>query len=57
MEHLDAMRQSRVIVAINTKADTALMELADYAVVGDFKEVLTALLAAMHQRAGHPVSV
>jgi electron transfer flavoprotein alpha subunit len=47
MDHVDAMRQSRTIVAINTKPDAALMEMADYAVVGDYREVIPAFLATL----------
>lgn len=47
MDHVDAMRQSRTIVAVNTSADAPLMELADYALVGDLREVIPALLNAV----------
>lgn len=47
MDHIDAMRQSRTIVAINTNPDAPLMELADTALVGDLREVLPALLEAV----------
>jgi len=47
MEHVDAMRQSRTIVAVNLKPDAPLMEIADYALVGDYREVVPALLAAI----------
>lgn len=47
MEHIDAMRQSRTIVAINTKADAPIMEVADFALVGDLHQVLPALIAAI----------
>ena len=47
MDHIDAMRQSRTIVSINTKADTQLAEIADYALVGDYREVVPALLTAI----------
>lgn len=47
LEHIDAMRQSRTIVAINTKADAPIMEVADYALVGDLHQILPALIAAI----------
>lgn len=47
MEHIDAMRQSRTIVAINTRADAPIMELADFAVEGDLHQVVPALVAAI----------
>lgn len=50
MDHTDAMRQSRTIVAINQNADAPIMELADVAVVGDLHQVVPALLAAIEAR-------
>jgi electron transfer flavoprotein alpha subunit len=47
MEHIDAMRQSRTIVAINTKPDAPIMEVADVALVGDLHQVLPALIEAL----------
>lgn len=47
MEHVDAMRQSRTIVAVNTNPGAPLMDVADYALVGDLREVVPALLAAV----------
>lgn len=47
MQHVDAMRQARTIVAINTAADAPLMALADYALVGDYREVIPAILDAL----------
>lgn len=47
MDHIDAMRQSQMVVAINTNADAPLMEMADCGLVGDYREVVPALLAAL----------
>jgi electron transfer flavoprotein alpha subunit len=47
MDHIDAMRQSRTIVAINTKSDAPIMEMADYALPGDYREIVPALLEAV----------
>ncbi|MEB3198280.1 MAG: electron transfer flavoprotein subunit alpha/FixB family protein [Candidatus Sericytochromatia bacterium] len=47
MDHTDAMRQSRTIVAINQDAEAPLMGLADVAVVGDLHELVPALIAAI----------
>jgi electron transfer flavoprotein alpha subunit len=47
MEHIDAMRQSRTIVAINTNPEAPIMEVADVALVGDLHQVLPALIAAI----------
>lgn len=49
MDHTDAMRQSRVIVAINTNADAPIMALADYGLVGDLHQVVPALVQAIRQ--------
>lgn len=43
MDHTDAMRQSRLIVAINQNADAPLVSLADIALVGNLHEILPAL--------------
>jgi electron transfer flavoprotein alpha subunit len=51
MDHTDAMRQSRTIVAINHTADAPLMGLADVALVGNLHEVLPALIARLSKRA------
>lgn len=47
MAHVDGMRQSRTIVAINPREDAPLMEMADYALVGDYREVIPALLKGL----------
>lgn len=47
MDHTDAMRQSRTIVSINTNPDAPLAGIADYALVGDFREIVPALLEAL----------
>jgi electron transfer flavoprotein alpha subunit len=50
MDHTDAMRQSRMIVAINHSADAPLMSLADVALVGNLHEILPALIARLSKR-------
>lgn len=47
IDHTDAMRQSRTIVAIHANPDAPLMELADYAVVGNPAEIAAGLAAAI----------
>jgi electron transfer flavoprotein alpha subunit len=47
IDHTDAMRQSRTVVAIHASADAPLMELADYGVAGDVKAVAEGLVAAL----------
>lgn len=46
-DHLDGMRTSRAIVAIDTRSDTPMMELADRAVVGDLHRLLPLLIAEL----------
>jgi electron transfer flavoprotein alpha subunit len=47
MDHTDAMRQARMIVAINQNPDAPMMGLADIALVGDLHQVVPALLSAL----------
>lgn len=47
IDHTDAMRQSRTVVAIHASGDAPLMELADYGVVGEPKAIAEGLVAAL----------
>ena len=47
IQHLAGMSGSDVIIAINRDADAPIFEIADYGIVGDIKEVLPALTAAI----------
>lgn len=51
LQHLAGMRSSRCVVAINTDAEAPIMKWADYAVVGDLRQVLPALTALFRTEA------
>ena len=44
IQHLAGMKSSDVIVAINTDPDCPMMKLSTYAVQGDYKKIVEALL-------------
>ena len=48
--HRLGMQAAEVIVAINTDADAAIMEIADFAVVGDAAAVLSAAAELIRAR-------
>lgn len=52
IHHVGGMRAARTVVAINTEPDAPLMEIADYAIVGDLFEVLPRLTARLRELRG-----
>ena len=52
IHHVGGMRAAQTVVAINTDPDAPLMEIADYAVVGDLFDVVPQLTARLRELRG-----
>ena len=50
VQHRVGMQSSEVIVAVNTDPDAPIFDIADYGIVGDYREVLPALTAELKER-------
>ena len=50
IEHVVGMRESRLVVAVNTDADAPMMREADLCLVGDLYEIVPALTRAIRRR-------
>src|SRR5690606_25969948 len=52
IHHVGGMRAAQTVVAVNEDPDAPLMELADYAIVGDLTSVLPRLTARLRELHG-----
>ena len=52
IQHIVGCKSAKRILAINTDAESPIMALADYAVIGDLHQVVPAISAEIRRRAG-----
>ncbi|WP_069807194.1 electron transfer flavoprotein subunit alpha/FixB family protein [Vulcanisaeta thermophila] len=50
IQHIFGMKESRIIVAINSDPNAPIFQYVDYGVVGDYKDVVTKLLELLRNR-------
>ncbi|MFP3315613.1 MAG: electron transfer flavoprotein subunit alpha/FixB family protein [Caldivirga sp.] len=50
IQHIFGMKESKIIVAINSDPNAPIFEYADYGIVGDYRQVIQALLELLNQR-------
>jgi len=50
IQHIFGMKESKIIVAINSDPNAPIFEYADYGIVGDYRQVVQALLELLNQR-------
>lgn len=50
--HHGGMQGSQLVVAVNVDADAPLVQIADFAVIGDMSEILTAAAAVLREHGG-----
>jgi electron transfer flavoprotein alpha subunit len=53
IEHTVGMRESGVVVAINSDPAAPIMQQADYCITGDLHEVVPALIEAIEEMGSH----
>jgi len=56
LQHRVGMQSSDLIVAVNTDPDAPIFEIADYGIVGDYRQVLPALTEELKERGRKHVS-
>ncbi len=52
VQHLVGMQGSQKIIAINTDRNAPMVQIADYALIGDFTEIVPRLIKGFEARAG-----
>ncbi|MFP3195769.1 MAG: electron transfer flavoprotein subunit alpha/FixB family protein [Caldivirga sp.] len=50
IQHIFGVKESKIIVAINSDPNAPIFEYADYGIVGDYRQVIQALLELLNQR-------
>ena len=50
IQHIFGMKESKIIVAINSDPNAPIFEYADYGIVGDYRQIVQALLELLNSR-------